>query len=175
MPHHQLPLMVVSIHIFFQYFVSLFLSVWCSEGLKDVEMAYFLIQTLCSPLPSKDHSSSFLTAVCFSPVPVMPSSPVPGSGSSSSLLPFSSFPTSSSSSAKQKSAFAPVLRPQGSPSPVCPSSAANSFRGNIHTLCHVINCTKTPLHIVNIHTRTHAHLDNPHSHTQHKITNTCCT
>ncbi|XP_076125760.1 transcription factor coe2-B-like isoform X6 [Alosa pseudoharengus] len=57
---------------------------------------------------------------------VMPSSPVPGSGSSSSLLPFSSFPTSSSS-AKQKSAFAPVLRPQGSPSPVCPSSG-NSFR-----------------------------------------------
>ncbi|KAG5281221.1 hypothetical protein AALO_G00068770 [Alosa alosa] len=61
-----------------------------------------------------------------SPYGMMPSSPVPGSGSSSSLLPFSSFPTSSSS-AKQKSAFAPVLRPQGSPSPVCPSSG-NSFR-----------------------------------------------
>ncbi|XP_031425766.1 transcription factor COE2-like [Clupea harengus] len=63
-----------------------------------------------------------------SPYGMMPSSPgVPGSGSSSSLLPFSSFPTSSSSSAKQKSAFAPVLRPQGAPSPVCPSSG-NSFR-----------------------------------------------
>nr|XP_061804269.1 transcription factor COE2 isoform X4 [Nerophis lumbriciformis] len=57
---------------------------------------------------------------------VMPSSPtIPGSSSSSSsLLPFSSFP----SAAKQKSAFAPVLRPQGSPSPACPASAANSFR-----------------------------------------------
>uniref|UniRef100_A0A3B4AEV2 IPT/TIG domain-containing protein n=1 Tax=Periophthalmus magnuspinnatus TaxID=409849 RepID=A0A3B4AEV2_9GOBI len=55
---------------------------------------------------------------------IMPSSPtVPGS-SSSSLLPFSSFP----SAAKQKSAFAPVLRPQGSPSPACPASSGNSFR-----------------------------------------------
>lgn len=59
---------------------------------------------------------------------VMPSSPtIPGSSSSSSsLLPFSSFP----SAAKQKSAFAPVLRPQGSPSPACPASAGNSFRGS---------------------------------------------
>ncbi|XP_062273038.1 transcription factor COE2 isoform X10 [Scomber scombrus] len=60
--------------------------------------------------------------------PVMPSSPtIPGSSSSSSsLLPFSSFP----SAAKQKSAFAPVLRPQGSPSPACPASGGNSFRGS---------------------------------------------
>lgn len=59
---------------------------------------------------------------------VMPSSPtIPGSSSSSSsLLPFSSFP----SAAKQKSAFAPVLRPQGSPSPACPASGGNSFRGS---------------------------------------------
>uniref|UniRef100_A0A3P9IWR3 Transcription factor COE2 n=2 Tax=Oryzias TaxID=8089 RepID=A0A3P9IWR3_ORYLA len=59
---------------------------------------------------------------------IMPSSPtIPGSSSSSSsLLPFSSFP----SAAKQKSAFAPVLRPQGSPSPACPASAGNSFRGS---------------------------------------------
>ncbi|XDV19781.1 hypothetical protein PO909_025193 [Leuciscus waleckii] len=61
-----------------------------------------------------------------SPYAIMPSSPtVPGSSSSSSLLPFSSFP----SSTKQKSAFAPVLRPQGSPSPVCQSSGGTSFRG----------------------------------------------
>ncbi|XP_036382305.1 transcription factor COE2 isoform X2 [Megalops cyprinoides] len=60
-----------------------------------------------------------------SPYGIMPSSPtIPGSSSSSSLLPFSSFP----SSAKQKSAFAPVLRPQGSPSPACPASGGNSFR-----------------------------------------------
>ncbi|KTG29155.1 hypothetical protein cypCar_00008296 [Cyprinus carpio] len=56
---------------------------------------------------------------------VMPSSPtVPGSSSSSSLLSFTSFP----SSIKQKSAFAPVLRPQGSPSPVCQTSGGSSFR-----------------------------------------------
>ena len=56
----------------------------------------------------------------------MPSSPTitGGSSSSSSLLPFSSFP-----STKQKSAFAPVLRPQGSPSPACPASGV-SFRGS---------------------------------------------
>ncbi|XP_030628938.1 transcription factor COE2 isoform X3 [Chanos chanos] len=60
-----------------------------------------------------------------SPYAIMPSSPtIPGSSSSTPLLPFSSFP----SSAKQKSAFAPVLRPQGSPSPACPSSGGNSFR-----------------------------------------------
>ncbi|XP_056103344.1 transcription factor COE2 isoform X3 [Rhinichthys klamathensis goyatoka] len=60
-----------------------------------------------------------------SPYAIMPSSPtVPGSSSSSSLLPFSSFP----SSTKQKSAFAPVLRPQGSPSPVCQTSGGSSFR-----------------------------------------------
>uniref|UniRef100_A0A8B9HTU7 EBF transcription factor 2 n=1 Tax=Astyanax mexicanus TaxID=7994 RepID=A0A8B9HTU7_ASTMX len=60
-----------------------------------------------------------------SPYGIMPSSPtIPGSSSSSSLLPFSSFP----STAKQKSAFAPVLRPQGSPSPACPTSGGNSFR-----------------------------------------------
>ncbi|KAA0716256.1 Transcription factor COE2 [Triplophysa tibetana] len=60
-----------------------------------------------------------------SPYAIMPSSPtVPGSSSSTTLLSFSSFPPS----AKQKSAFAPVLRPQGSPSPVCPTSGGNSFR-----------------------------------------------
>ncbi|MGH0186967.1 UNVERIFIED_CONTAM: hypothetical protein FKN15_023291 [Acipenser sinensis] len=56
-----------------------------------------------------------------SPYGIMPSSPtVPGSGSAS-ILPFSSFP-----SVKQKSAFAPVIRPQGSPSPACPGG--NGFR-----------------------------------------------
>ncbi|MGH0174640.1 UNVERIFIED_CONTAM: hypothetical protein FKN15_068467 [Acipenser sinensis] len=58
-----------------------------------------------------------------SPYGIMPSSPtVPGSGGAS-ILPFSSFP-----SVKQKSAFAPVIRPQGSPSPACPGG--NGFRGN---------------------------------------------
>ncbi|XP_075324048.1 transcription factor COE2 isoform X12 [Odontesthes bonariensis] len=77
-----------------------------------------------SASPTSSPYSLILTVTLFSAV--MPSSPtIPGSSSSSSsLLPFSSFP----SAAKQKSAFAPVLRPQGSPSPACPASGGNSFR-----------------------------------------------
>lgn len=58
--------------------------------------------------------------------PVMSSSPTVGSSSTSSILPFSSsvFPA-----VKQKSAFAPVIRPQGSPSPACSSGNGNGFRG----------------------------------------------
>uniref|UniRef100_A0A8C5TI96 Transcription factor COE2 n=1 Tax=Malurus cyaneus samueli TaxID=2593467 RepID=A0A8C5TI96_9PASS len=50
-----------------------------------------------------------------------------GSSSASSILPFSSsvFPA-----VKQKSAFAPVIRPQGSPSPACSSGNGNGFRGD---------------------------------------------
>ncbi|XP_075324038.1 transcription factor COE2 isoform X2 [Odontesthes bonariensis] len=79
-----------------------------------------------SASPTSSPYSLILTVTLFSAV--MPSSPtIPGSSSSSSsLLPFSSFP----SAAKQKSAFAPVLRPQGSPSPACPASGGNSFRGS---------------------------------------------
>ncbi|NXX39436.1 COE2 factor, partial [Tricholaema leucomelas] len=57
---------------------------------------------------------------------VMSSSPTVGSSSTSSILPFSSsvFPA-----VKQKSAFAPVIRPQGSPSPACSSGNGNGFRG----------------------------------------------
>ncbi|GAB1299035.1 Transcription factor COE2 [Apodemus speciosus] len=56
---------------------------------------------------------------------VMSSSPTVGSSSTSSILPFSSsvFPA-----VKQKSAFAPVIRPQGSPSPACSSGNGNGFR-----------------------------------------------
>uniref|UniRef100_A0A8C1YYG6 EBF transcription factor 2 n=1 Tax=Cyprinus carpio TaxID=7962 RepID=A0A8C1YYG6_CYPCA len=68
-----------------------------------------------------------------SPYAIMPSSPtVPGSSSSSSLLSFTSFP----SSTKQKSAFAPVLRPQGSPSPVCQTSGGSSFRAMTGLVVH---------------------------------------
>uniref|UniRef100_A0A8D2MLZ0 EBF transcription factor 2 n=1 Tax=Zonotrichia albicollis TaxID=44394 RepID=A0A8D2MLZ0_ZONAL len=58
-----------------------------------------------------------------SPYGLMSSSPTVGSSSTSSILPFSSsvFPA-----VKQKSAFAPVIRPQGSPSPAC--SSAFGFR-----------------------------------------------
>uniref|UniRef100_H9GGV2 Transcription factor COE1 n=1 Tax=Anolis carolinensis TaxID=28377 RepID=H9GGV2_ANOCA len=57
---------------------------------------------------------------------VMSSSPTIGSSSASSILPFSSsvFPA-----VKQKSAFAPVIRPQGSPSPACSTGNGNGFRG----------------------------------------------
>ncbi|NXB48621.1 COE2 factor, partial [Leucopsar rothschildi] len=56
---------------------------------------------------------------------LMSSSPTVGSSSTSSILPFSSsvFPA-----VKQKSAFAPVIRPQGSPSPACSSGNGNGFR-----------------------------------------------
>uniref|UniRef100_A0A8C6T2P8 EBF transcription factor 2 n=1 Tax=Neogobius melanostomus TaxID=47308 RepID=A0A8C6T2P8_9GOBI len=73
---------------------------------------------------------------------IMPSSPtVPGgsSGSSSTLLPFSTFPSAS----KQKSAFAPVLRPQGSPSPACPASAGNGFRAGLVVPPDVNKATST--------------------------------
>ncbi|NWI90126.1 COE2 factor, partial [Pitta sordida] len=61
-----------------------------------------------------------------SPYGLMSSSPTVGSSSTSSILPFSSsvFPA-----VKQKSAFAPVIRPQGSPSPACSSGNGNGFRG----------------------------------------------
>uniref|UniRef100_A0A8C6ZGW4 EBF transcription factor 2 n=1 Tax=Nothoprocta perdicaria TaxID=30464 RepID=A0A8C6ZGW4_NOTPE len=61
-----------------------------------------------------------------SPYGIMSSSPTVGSSSTSSILPFSSsvFPA-----VKQKSAFAPVIRPQGSPSPACSSGNGNGFRG----------------------------------------------
>ncbi|NXG96956.1 COE2 factor, partial [Loxia leucoptera] len=61
----------------------------------------------------------------FFPLAVMSSSPTVGSSSTSSILPFSSsvFPA-----VKQKSAFAPVIRPQGSPSPACSSGNGNGFR-----------------------------------------------
>ncbi|CAM5137174.1 unnamed protein product, partial [Natator depressus] len=60
-----------------------------------------------------------------SPYGIMSSSPTVGSSSASSILPFSSsvFPA-----VKQKSAFAPVIRPQGSPSPACSSGNGNGFR-----------------------------------------------
>lgn len=63
---------------------------------------------------------------CPSLLAVMSSSPTVGSSSTSSILPFSSsvFPA-----VKQKSAFAPVIRPQGSPSPACSSGNGNGFRG----------------------------------------------
>lgn len=69
----------------------------------------------------------------FFPLAVMSSSPTVGSSSTSSILPFSSsvFPA-----VKQKSAFAPVIRPQGSPSPACSSGNGNGFRGEQRAPVH---------------------------------------
>ncbi|NWR87661.1 COE2 factor, partial [Furnarius figulus] len=78
-----------------------------------------------SPTGSPYGFSSWKTPSFF-PFAVMSSSPTVGSSSTSSILPFSSsvFPA-----VKQKSAFAPVIRPQGSPSPACSSGNGNGFRG----------------------------------------------
>ncbi|NXN08606.1 COE2 factor, partial [Indicator maculatus] len=75
-----------------------------------------------SPYGRENHFFSFT---------VMSSSPTVGSSSTSSILPFSSsvFPA-----VKQKSAFAPVIRPQGSPSPACSSGNGNGFRGKKCTI-----------------------------------------
>ncbi|XP_036382309.1 transcription factor COE2 isoform X6 [Megalops cyprinoides] len=54
---------------------------------------------------------------------------VPGSPGFSNASPTSSpYGSECFSTLSQKSAFAPVLRPQGSPSPACPASGGNSFR-----------------------------------------------
>ncbi|XP_042200410.1 transcription factor COE2 [Callorhinchus milii] len=70
------------------------------------------------------------TSPASSPYAIMPSSPtvasaVPVSSSPCSVLPFSSaaFP-----SVKQRSAFAPVIRPQRTPSPTCPGGNSSGFR-----------------------------------------------
>ncbi|XP_061529275.1 transcription factor COE2 isoform X8 [Phycodurus eques] len=49
---------------------------------------------------------------------------------------FSSASPTGSSYSKTKSAFAPVLRPQGSPSPACPASGGNSFRAMTGLVVH---------------------------------------
>ncbi|KAG8141333.1 hypothetical protein E2320_006964 [Naja naja] len=77
---------------------------------------------------------------------VMSSSPTVGSSSSSSILPFSSsvFPA-----VKQKSAFAPVIRPQGSPSPACSTGNGNGFRAQMESskleTAGAVQMVKSPL------------------------------
>ncbi|OWK50850.1 Transcription factor COE2 [Lonchura striata] len=85
-----------------------------------------------------------------SPYGLMSSSPTVGSSSTSSILPFSSsvFPA-----VKQKSAFAPVIRPQGSPSPACSSGNGNGFRGeervpdHSHSNFHLGNAATASRHL----------------------------
>ncbi|NWX45986.1 COE2 factor, partial [Steatornis caripensis] len=83
---------------------------------------YGLLPNFCNCVSDEESLFSFA---------VMSSSPTVGSSSTSSILPFSSsvFPA-----VKQKSAFAPVIRPQGSPSPACSSGNGNGFRGKKRTI-----------------------------------------
>ncbi|XP_041073703.1 transcription factor COE1-like isoform X2 [Polyodon spathula] len=86
-------------------------------------------------------SPSFLNgSTANSPYAIMPSSPplgassinVPSSVNSSCTTPagiFSFSPVNMISAVKQKSAFAPVVRPQTSPPPTCTSTNGNSLQG----------------------------------------------
>ncbi|MGH0167979.1 UNVERIFIED_CONTAM: hypothetical protein FKN15_053661 [Acipenser sinensis] len=87
-------------------------------------------------------SPSFLNgSTANSPYAIMPSSPPLGASSitlpssvnsSSSTTPagmFSFSPVNMISAVKQKSAFAPVVRPQTSPPPTCTSTNGNSLQG----------------------------------------------
>uniref|UniRef100_A0A673HM25 Transcription factor COE4 n=1 Tax=Sinocyclocheilus rhinocerous TaxID=307959 RepID=A0A673HM25_9TELE len=82
-------------------------------------------------------SPSFLnSSAANSPYAIVPSSPtmasstsLPSNCSSSSGI-FSFSPANMVSAVKQKSAFAPVVRPQSSPPPICTSTNGNGLQGN---------------------------------------------
>uniref|UniRef100_A0A672RL22 Transcription factor COE4 n=1 Tax=Sinocyclocheilus grahami TaxID=75366 RepID=A0A672RL22_SINGR len=82
-------------------------------------------------------SPSFLNgSAANSPYAIVPSSPtmasstnLPSNCSSSSGI-FSFSPANMVSAVKQKSAFAPVVRPQSSPPPTCTSTNGNGLQGN---------------------------------------------
>ncbi|TRY64535.1 hypothetical protein DNTS_022656 [Danionella cerebrum] len=80
-------------------------------------------------------SPSFLNgSAANSPYAIVPSSPtmassIPSNCSSSSGI-FSFSPANMVSAVKQKSAFAPVVRPQSSPPPTCTSSNPNGLQGD---------------------------------------------
>uniref|UniRef100_A0A672TA51 EBF transcription factor 1 n=1 Tax=Sinocyclocheilus grahami TaxID=75366 RepID=A0A672TA51_SINGR len=82
-------------------------------------------------------SPSFLNgSATNSPYAIVPSSPtmasstsLPSNCSSSSGI-FSFSPANMVSAVKQKSAFAPVVRPQSSPPPICTSTNGNGLQGN---------------------------------------------
>lgn len=79
---------------------------------------------------------------------VVPSSPtmasstsLPSNCSSSSGI-FSFSPANMVSAVKQKSAFAPVVRPQTSPPPTCTSTNGNSLQGRWNQLWSVDGCSQ---------------------------------
>ncbi|XDV39128.1 hypothetical protein PO909_008411 [Leuciscus waleckii] len=86
-------------------------------------------------------SPSFLNgSATNSPYAIVPSSPtmasstsLPSNCSSSSGI-FSFSPANMVSAVKQKSAFAPVVRPQSSPPPTCTSTNGNGLQGNAQVL-----------------------------------------
>lgn len=79
---------------------------------------------------------------------VVPSSPtmasstsLPSNCSSSSGI-FSFSPANMVSAVKQKSAFAPVVRPQTSPPPTCTSTNGNSLQGKWNQLWSIEGCSE---------------------------------
>ncbi|KPP59978.1 hypothetical protein Z043_122057 [Scleropages formosus] len=87
---------------------------------------------------------------CASVTAVVPSSPtmasstsLPSNCSSSSGI-FSFSPANMVSAVKQKSAFAPVVRPQASPPPTCTSANGNGLQGeratNRQAIALVVRC-----------------------------------
>lgn len=113
-------------HSHIQRFV-LFFNPWnleqCQQHISNFSVTVYKLYTEGRTEVLEMSLSKRGLCICF---PVMSSSPTVGSSSTSSILPFSSsvFPA-----VKQKSAFAPVIRPQGSPSPACSSGNGNGFRG----------------------------------------------
>lgn len=89
----------------------------------------------------------FAGGALFSPL-VVPSSPtmasstsLPSNCSSSSGI-FSFSPANMVSAVKQKSAFAPVVRPQTSPPPTCTSTNGNSLQGRWNPGCTPGGCSQ---------------------------------
>uniref|UniRef100_A0A452SYS3 EBF transcription factor 1 n=1 Tax=Ursus maritimus TaxID=29073 RepID=A0A452SYS3_URSMA len=91
-----------------------------------------------STTPQQTNYNSVSTSMnaANSPYAIVPSSPtmasstsLPSNCSSSSGI-FSFSPANMVSAVKQKSAFAPVVRPQTSPPPTCTSTNGNSLQGN---------------------------------------------
>lgn len=98
-----------------------------------IKLFLFLIKFT---LKSSQPVNLFLNLTVYLPA-VVPSSPtmasstsLPSNCSSSSGI-FSFSPANMVSAVKQKSAFAPVVRPQSSPPPTCTSTNGNGLQGNI--------------------------------------------
>lgn len=82
---------------------------------------------------------SFFTLVVPSSPTMASSTSLPSNCSSSSGI-FSFSPANMVSAVKQKSAFAPVVRPQTSPPPTCTSTNGNSLQGRWNQIWSIAGC-----------------------------------